>query len=232
MYGNHARHPLPIATGTPSPVPSRYPRVEFSTSTLATTRKPVATARAGHEVHDAVTLRSSALGMRRRCPSRASVNRRRHCSEPIRSRDRQSEWPEEYEDMPRWPENPDDPVDPAIAPLIEAGEGEAEGFDVAEADLIRHAEHGDQHGTDPSGGTPRASERKRSGTRRRPLRRGRRRGPGNLTVVTLSRSWRRGRSRRDPSIETDPMSIRSAIEACVVDVIGAPTSASHPAHHA
>ena len=33
--------------------------------------------------------------------------------------------------MPRWPENPDDPVDPAIAPLIEAGEGESEGFDVA-----------------------------------------------------------------------------------------------------
>jgi len=51
--------------------------------------------------------------------------------------------------MPKWPENPDEPVDPAIAPLIEAGEGEAEGFDVAEADLIRHAEHDDQHGTDP-----------------------------------------------------------------------------------
>jgi hypothetical protein len=51
--------------------------------------------------------------------------------------------------MAKWPENPDDPVDPAFAPLIEAGEGEAEGFDVAEADLIEHAEHGDQHGTDP-----------------------------------------------------------------------------------
>lgn len=51
--------------------------------------------------------------------------------------------------MPRWPENPYEPVDPAIAPLIEAGEGEAEGFDVAEADLIRHAEHADQRGTDP-----------------------------------------------------------------------------------
>src|SRR3954451_8045283 len=57
-------------------------------------------------------------------------------------------WPEESADMPRWPEHPDDYVDPAIAPLIEAGEGESEGFDVAEADLIRHAEHGDQHGTD------------------------------------------------------------------------------------
>ena len=41
--------------------------------------------------------------------------------------------------MPKWPENPDEPVDPAIAPLIEAGEGEAEGFDVAESDLIEHA---------------------------------------------------------------------------------------------
>ena len=65
--------------------------------------------------------------------------------------------------MPKWPENPDDPVDPAIAPLIEAGEGEAEGFEVAEADLIEHAEHGDQHGTDPiSGATRRASPRRRS----------------------------------------------------------------------
>jgi hypothetical protein len=50
---------------------------------------------------------------------------------------------------PEWPETPDDPVDPAVAPLIEAGEGESEGFDLAEADLIEHAEHGDQHGTDP-----------------------------------------------------------------------------------
>jgi hypothetical protein len=48
-----------------------------------------------------------------------------------------------------WPEGPDDPVDPALAPLIESGEGEAEGFDVAEADLIEHSEHGDQHGTGP-----------------------------------------------------------------------------------
>ena len=51
--------------------------------------------------------------------------------------------------MAKWPENPDEPVDPAFAPLVEAGEGEAEGFDVAEADLIEHAEHGDQHSTDP-----------------------------------------------------------------------------------
>lgn len=48
-----------------------------------------------------------------------------------------------------WPETPDDPVDPALAPLIEAGEGESEGFELAESDLIEHAEHGDDHGTDP-----------------------------------------------------------------------------------
>ena len=45
-----------------------------------------------------------------------------------------------------WPEAPDDPVDPALAPLIEAGEGDSEGFDLAEADLVGHA---DQHGADP-----------------------------------------------------------------------------------
>ena len=41
-----------------------------------------------------------------------------------------------------WPQTPDDPVDPALAPLLEAGEGESEGFDLAEADLVAH-------GTDP-----------------------------------------------------------------------------------
>jgi hypothetical protein len=40
---------------------------------------------------------------------------------------------------------PDDEVDPATAPLIEAGEGEAEGYEEAELELIEHAEHGDQH---------------------------------------------------------------------------------------
>jgi hypothetical protein len=48
-----------------------------------------------------------------------------------------------------WPETPDDSVDPALAPLIEAGEGESEGFDLAEADLVEHASHGDMHATDP-----------------------------------------------------------------------------------
>jgi hypothetical protein len=48
---------------------------------------------------------------------------------------------------PEWPSDPDDPVDPALAPLIEAGEGEAEGFELAEQDLIEHARHDDQHTT-------------------------------------------------------------------------------------
>jgi hypothetical protein len=40
---------------------------------------------------------------------------------------------------------PDDHVDdPAQRPLAEAGEGEAEGFELAEEDLIDRAEHGDQ----------------------------------------------------------------------------------------
>jgi hypothetical protein len=40
---------------------------------------------------------------------------------------------------------PDDPVDdPAERPLVESGQGESEGFEVAEAELIDNAEHGDQ----------------------------------------------------------------------------------------
>lgn len=40
---------------------------------------------------------------------------------------------------------PDDPVDdPAQRPLVEGGGGEAEGFELAEAELIDNAEHGDQ----------------------------------------------------------------------------------------
>ena len=35
------------------------------------------------------------------------------------------------------------------APLDEAGEGQAEGFELAEQLLIDHASHGDQHGTTP-----------------------------------------------------------------------------------
>jgi hypothetical protein len=43
------------------------------------------------------------------------------------------------------PEDGEAEVDPAKAPLIEAGEGESEGFEVAEADLEEHASHGDMH---------------------------------------------------------------------------------------
>jgi hypothetical protein len=38
-----------------------------------------------------------------------------------------------------------DTDDPAQQPLIEGGEGEAEGFELAEQDLEEIAEHGDQH---------------------------------------------------------------------------------------
>jgi hypothetical protein len=35
--------------------------------------------------------------------------------------------------------------DPAQQPVTEAGGGEAEGFEVAERELIEHASHGDEH---------------------------------------------------------------------------------------
>jgi hypothetical protein len=38
-----------------------------------------------------------------------------------------------------------DTDDPALEPLSEAGEGEAEGFELAEKDLEDIAEHGDEH---------------------------------------------------------------------------------------
>jgi len=42
---------------------------------------------------------------------------------------------------------PDDPVDdPAQRPLVESGEGEAEGFELAEKELIDNASHGDRKG--------------------------------------------------------------------------------------
>lgn len=39
---------------------------------------------------------------------------------------------------------PDDLTDPAQRPLVEGGEGEAEGFELAEQELIDRASHGDQ----------------------------------------------------------------------------------------
>jgi hypothetical protein len=42
---------------------------------------------------------------------------------------------------------PDDPGDdPAERPLVEGGQGEAEGFELAEEDLVENASHGDQKG--------------------------------------------------------------------------------------
>lgn len=41
----------------------------------------------------------------------------------------------------------DDPNDPAMQPVYEAGGGESEGFEMAEEQLIEHASHGDEHGT-------------------------------------------------------------------------------------
>lgn len=51
---------------------------------------------------------------------------------------------------------PDDPVDdPAERPLVEGGEGEAEGFELAERELIENAAHGDQKGfPDRDAGAP------------------------------------------------------------------------------
>jgi hypothetical protein len=43
------------------------------------------------------------------------------------------------------PQDGEASLDPARAPLIEAGEGESEGFELAEADLEEHASHGDMH---------------------------------------------------------------------------------------
>jgi hypothetical protein len=40
---------------------------------------------------------------------------------------------------------PPDTDDPAQQPLIESGEGESEGFELAEKDLEDNAEHGDEH---------------------------------------------------------------------------------------
>jgi len=40
---------------------------------------------------------------------------------------------------------PHDTDDPAQQPLIEGGQGEAEGFELAEKDLEDIAEHGDEH---------------------------------------------------------------------------------------
>lgn len=40
---------------------------------------------------------------------------------------------------------PNEDIDEAQRPLMEAGEGESEGFELAEQELIDNASHGDQH---------------------------------------------------------------------------------------
>lgn len=40
----------------------------------------------------------------------------------------------------------DEELEPPMRPLVEGGEGEAEGFELAEADLIEAAEHGESRG--------------------------------------------------------------------------------------
>jgi hypothetical protein len=47
---------------------------------------------------------------------------------------------------PSSDESPVDRSDEAQRPLAEAGQGEAEGFEQAEEELIEHSSHGDQHG--------------------------------------------------------------------------------------
>ena len=48
--------------------------------------------------------------------------------------------------MPRLHHDPHDPKDPAWAPVEEAGGGESEGFEIAERDLVEHAETIDDQG--------------------------------------------------------------------------------------
>jgi hypothetical protein len=43
------------------------------------------------------------------------------------------------------PEDAEEVEDPAQRPPVESGEGESEGFEQAENELIEHASHGDQH---------------------------------------------------------------------------------------
>ncbi len=53
---------------------------------------------------------------------------------------------------------PQDSDDPARQPLVEAGEGEAEGFELAEEQLEDNAAHGNQRGF-PQGDVPPPEER-------------------------------------------------------------------------
>ena len=67
----------------------------------------------------------------------------------------------------------DEDLDPAERPVREAGGGEAEGFEMAEDDLVEHASHGDQHSAPPTA----AHRALRGGGRDRRRRRSRQREP-------------------------------------------------------
>ena len=57
----------------------------------------------------------------------------------------------------------EDDFDPAMRPVYEAGGGEAEGFEQAEADLVENAQHGDGRGNPESDAFSGETERDRSG---------------------------------------------------------------------
>jgi hypothetical protein len=61
--------------------------------------------------------------------------------------------------------DPEGEQDPADLPLVEAGEGEAEGFDLAEHDLIENASHGDGHADPLEDAITPEVESDRAGTR-------------------------------------------------------------------
>jgi hypothetical protein len=56
----------------------------------------------------------------------------------------------------------EDDFDPEMRPVYEAGGGDAEGFEQAEADLVENASHGDGHGDPLSDAFPGEAESDRS----------------------------------------------------------------------
>lgn len=74
---------------------------------------------------------------------------------PLTPGDRDDEFDEEFAAADLDEEFPDvtetaagDPIDPAMRPVIEAGGGVSEGFELAEAELIEHASVGPDDGTE------------------------------------------------------------------------------------
>ncbi len=117
-------------------------------------------------------------------------------------------------------------LDPAQAPLIEAGEGESEGFELAEQELIEHASHGDEHAArrviedasdededaaPPTAARPTRSTRARGPTRTQ-LTAGRSRAGPSSAQMSRSRCSERRSSRETCICETPT---RSAISVWV-----------------